>query len=337
MASASAVRRCVAEVSRRLVALLEESVTPANAVQILVAEKILPSQSGANPALPLSSAIESIIPRAGIPPRSAASVGAYVRARESQGQGVAALRLLGRLKIKRARGRTSLGTIGVEFLLLLFVLLIHSLFVLPQLKAMFVATGGSMPAFTRIVFELMGSSGPLIGAIVLLLFVVFLWRVFPIPFGPLLRPIDRLLLAMPLVGSALRQRNSDRMCGWLGVAAADAPSQRAAIEAARAWFLGDLLSRECAEVLHAADGGKELTACLVEGRGFDSEFQTLVSLPDRSESLAAMRARWRIADTLPEYKDPIAPALAQIAIGIIVAAVVIALYLPIFKIGSLMM
>lgn len=336
MASASTVRRNVAEVSRRLLALLEESVAPANAVQILVTERILPPQANADPALPLSSAIDSVIPRPGVLPNSAASVGDYARACESRGRGDAALRLLSRLTIRRAQGRTSLAVIGVEFMLLLFVLLIHSLFVMPQFKAIFDAAGKPMPAFTQLVFALIGPSGPFIWVGVLVLLVLVVWRVFPLLFGPLLRPLDRLLLALPLVGDAIRQSNSDRISGWLGFAAGDAPSQRAALEAARAWFLGNILARECAAVLATADTGKDITACLTQAPGFDREFHNVVALADRADSLAALRARWRIADTLPENRSAIEPALAQIALGILVAAIVVALYLPIFKLAALM-
>jgi type II secretory pathway component PulF len=335
MASASAVRRTVAEVSRRLLALLEESVAPAKAVQILVAEKILPAQSSGEAALPLSSAIKSVMPN---PLRaiSAAGVGDYVGACESQGRADAALRLLGRLKIKRASGRTSFAAIAVEFILLIFVLLIHSIFVLPQFKALFDAAGAPMPAFTRLVLGLIGPSGPFIWAIVFMLFVVIVWRTLPVMFGPLVRPIDKLLLSLPLVGQAMRQSNSDRIAGWLGFAAADAASQRLAIEAAKTWFRGDVLSRECDQILRAAGAGKELAACLAQARGFDSEFHADVSLSDRADSLAALRARWRIAETLPEQQSALAPVLAQVALGIVVAAIVIALYLPIFKLASLM-
>jgi type IV pilus assembly protein PilC len=336
MASASAVRRYVAEVSRRLVALLDESVAPAKAVQILVDETILPAQSSEEPALPLSSAIKSIIPKPGAIPNSAASVADYVRACELQGRAASALKLLGRLKIKRAQGRTSLATIGVEFVLLTLVLSIHSIFVLPQFKSMFDAAGTPMPMFTRIVFAAIGPSGPFIGIVVLVLFFLILWRIFPFLIGPLLRPIDRLLLALPLIGSTIRQHNSDRISGWLGFAAPDAPSQKAAIEAARAWFLGNMLSRECADVLRAANAGKDITACLADARGFDREFRAVVSISDRTDSLAALRARWRVADTLLEQRSAIAPALAQIVLGVIVGAVVVALYLPIFKIAALM-
>lgn len=335
MASASSVRRYVAEVSRRLLALLEESVTPANAVQILVAETILPPQTSAEPALPLSSAIKSIIPRPGIAP-TAASVADYVRACEARGRGDSALRLLGRLKIQRSEGRTSFGIIGVEFILLALVLSIHSIFVLPQFKAMFDNVGVPMPALTRMVFALIGPSGPFIYAGILVLLILFVWRRFPFLIGPLLRPIDRLLLVLPLVGAAIRQSNSDRISGWLGFADADAPSQRAAIEAAQAWYLGNLLSRECAEVLSAARAGKEISVCLVEARGFDSAFRTDVALSDREDSLAALRARWRVAETLPEHRSALAPVLAQIALGFVLGAVVIALYLPIFKLASLL-
>lgn len=336
MTSASRVHRRVAEVSRRLSALLEESVAPAKAVQILVAESVLPAQAGTTSTLPLSAAIASVIPQPANRFGSVPSIAAHVAGCESQCRGEAALRLLGRGMIRRAQGRTSLGVVGVELLLLMLVLAIHSIFVLPQFQVMFDSTGTPMPAFTRMVFALIGPTGPAlwIGALGLLILIV--WRIFPFVFGPLLRPLDRLLLALPLIGEKIRQGNSDRISAWLGSAAADAPSQQVAIEAAQAWHSGDPLSRECAQVLRLAASGKEIFTCLKEARGFDKEFRAALAISDREDALAALRARWRSTDSLPELQSSLTPALVQIVLGIVVAAVVIAMYLPIFKLAALL-
>lgn len=335
MASPSVLRRSIAEVSRRLVALLEESLTPAGAVRILVAEKILPPGQDIASAYPLSAAINSVVSRSGKSHGAAQPIVAYVGACEAQGRGDSALRLLGRLKIRRASGRTSLGLIGVEFVLLMIVLLIHSIFVLPQIQQVFASVDTPMPAFTQMIFALIGPSSPFIYVVFFLLLVLLIWRIFPFAFGPLLAPFDRLLMSLPLIGSATRKSNSDRLSGWLGFADADASSQLAAIDAARVWYRGDVLSRQCGAVLREVAAGKELSACLAEANGFDREFQAVISIPEREDSLAALRARWRIADTLPEQSSSLAPALVQIALGVIVAAVVIAMYLPLFKLGSL--
>ncbi len=334
MASAATLRRSISDVSRRLVALLEESLAPAGAVRILVAEKILPPQDSESTS-PLSSAISSIVSPSAASRDEAQHIVEYVRACEAQGRGDSALRLLGRLKIRRARGRTSLGLIGIEFVVLMFVLLIHSIFVLPQLQEVFASVGAPLPVFTQMVFALIGPSGPFIYLAFLLLLIVVIWRVFPFVFGPLLAPLDRLLLSLPLIGSAIRQGNSDRLSGWLGFSEGDASSQLAAIDAARVWYRGDCLARQCDAVLREVAAGKELSACMAEARGFDREFQAVIAIPAQQDSRAALRARWRIADTLPEQSSPLAPALAQIALGVVVGAVVIAMYLPMFKLGSL--
>src|SRR5579871_4480904 len=86
MAGARAVRRRVAEVARRLSALREESVAPAHAVQILVAERALPPPANADSALPLAAAIESLLPRGATPAGTAQSIAAYVGAAESGGR-----------------------------------------------------------------------------------------------------------------------------------------------------------------------------------------------------------------------------------------------------------
>lgn len=336
MTSASMVHRQVTEVSRRLSALLEESVAPARAVQILVAESILPAQASTTSTLPLSAAIASIIPRPANHSGSVPSIVAHVAGCESRCRGEAALRLLGRGRIHRAQGRISLGIVTVELVLLMLVLAIHSIFVLPQFQVMFDSTGTPMPAFTRMVFAFIGPTGPVLWIGALGLLILLAWRMFPFVLGPLLRPLDRLLLALPLIGEMIRQSNSDRISSWLGSAAADAPSQQVAIEAAKAWHSGDPLSRECAQVLRLAASGKEIFACLKEARGFDEEFRAALAISDREDALAALRARWRNADSLAELQSSLTPVLVQVVLGIVVAAVVIAMYLPIFKLAALL-
>jgi type II secretory pathway component PulF len=304
-------------------------------VQILVAQANLPPQASADPAAPMSSAIRSLIPPAGLVPYSAA-IADYVRVCEAQGRGESALRLLGRLKVKRAQGRTSLGVIAVEFILLTIVLSIHSIFVLPQFDAIFRAAQVPMPWFTKMVFALIGPSGPFIYVGIVVLLVLFVWRTLPFLVEPILRPVDRVLLALPIVGEAIRQRNGDTLSGWLGFAAGDAPSQQAAIDAAQKWYLGNLLARECAEIQKEVRDGRDISACLATASGFDREFHATVAIADRADSLAALRARWRSVETLPEYGSALAPALVQIALGVVLAAVVIAMYLPIFSLATLM-
>lgn len=234
MASASGSHRQVAAVARRLHALLEESIAPARAVQILVAESILPTQSNADSSRPLSSAIASMLAPPAGSPGSVPSVVAHVAGCEARGRGEMALLLLARQGIQRAQGRTSLGVITVELVVLMIVLAIHAIFVLPQFQSMFDAAGTELPAFTRLVLALIGPSSPFIGIAALALLILLMWRIVPFVFGPLLRPLDRLLLALPLIGEKIRQGNSDRISGWLGSAAVDATSQRTAIEAAQA-------------------------------------------------------------------------------------------------------
>jgi hypothetical protein len=334
MASTSAVRRHIADVARRLLALLEESMAPANAVRILVAESVLPPQSG-TPAAPLAGAVTSLIAGAG-KSGALARVADYVAALESRGCGEAALRLLGSAQIRGSNpGRKVLVLVAVEFCLLVLILSTLSIFVLPQFKAVFEGFSMPLPAFTRMAFAILGPASPFLWLIVLALLIGFAWRMLAGLLGNALLPIDWLLLRLPLAGTSVRQSNGDRLAGWLGFAAADAPSQRTAVEAAQAWFADDVLGRECAQVLRAADAGKDVPTSLARAGGFDREFHAAVALPDRADSLAALRARWRSARSLPEQRSGFALAVVQVLLGVVVAAIVIALYLPIFKLGSI--
>lgn len=326
MGNEARTRHRIAAISRRLMALQEESVTPANAVRLLVAESILPTQANADSTRPYSSALASVIAQAGPSSKSLLPVVEHVGRCESSDEAMRALPLLTLSWVQRKGGPNSFAVIAIELALLLVVLLVHSIFVLPQMQAVFDAAGTPMPSFSRLVFALISPSSPVVWVLVAVFLILLAWRFVPAMLGPVL----------PLLDPALRQRNSDRICAWLGSAEQDEASQRSALTAAQAWHSRDALGRICARVLRETAPGTSVHTSLARARGIDPGLRASLALPNREDVRIALRARARLAGSIPEDSATLALPLFQVALGMVVAAVVIALYQPIFKLGSVL-
>jgi len=177
------------------------------------------------------------------------------------------------------------------------------------------------------------SSSRLTSLLALSLLFLFVWAVAPMMFGPLVHPLDRLLLASPWFGAHMRRNNSVRLAGWLGFAASDANGRRAALVAARSWS-NDLFARACADVLARSDRGQAFAASIVEARAFDCELQATVALSDPIDVGHALRARARASEYRRVDSGGITVALVHLVMGVPVAALVAAMYLPLFKIAA---
>jgi len=328
MAIRFAVRRRIIEVTGRLLALRDEAVSPANAVGILAEGQVIARPRRSDGDTPLSQAIHAIVPPA------ASCIADYVRASESLGRGDDVLRFFSSLDPESRRWRGSLSVIGVEFVVLLAVVLIYSLFVLPVLQSAFDTSGASFPRFTRLVLAVFSPTSPLIWLWVFVIVVAVVWQTAPRLFGPLTGPLDRLVLALPGVGDVIRRNNAIRASGWLGFASADPAGQRLALDAARIWSPG-ALSRICAAVLAEVDSGGDISVCLDKSAGFDREFRATLAMQDHADSIKALRARWRVHANHSQISDGVTVVLTHLALGIVVAALVIAMYLPVFKLAAL--
>ena len=124
MSDFSRARSQVAGVARRLDALLDESVAPLDALDILVAQQHLPARIDSTADQPLASAVRTALAHAGFPQRSVELIGNFLRDCEVRGHGQRAVRLLGRVDEARRRSlreRAAYGVIAIEFLLLVLV------------------------------------------------------------------------------------------------------------------------------------------------------------------------------------------------------------------------
>jgi len=327
MPLSSAVRKRVVAVAGRLLALREESATPLQAANLLISGGVVPGSELIDETAPFAVAIRRSIPESG------ARVADYVQAAEQQGRGEEALRFLSRVDSASRRWQGPLLLASVEFASLLFVLLIYGLFVLPQFRAVFEAAGARLPQFTELVTTLVAPASPLAWLMVLALLILFAWRFVALLLGPLVRPLDRLALALPEIGDMLKHGNAVRLAGWLGHGSSDPAATRLALEAARSWHPRSTLTRACDAVLAQARKGRELFACLADSDAFDRDFRATVAQP--ATALLSLRARWRSSSDAVELPHGAFAKLIHAVIIVVIGAVIVALYLPIFKLAAM--
>lgn len=333
MSGLSRARHHVADIFIRLDSLLEESVAPADALGILVAQGVLPAGGGPSAEQPLAAVASRALAGSGLASGSADAIDKFMRNCEARGRGRDALRFLAHVDTVRReprRGLTAIPVILFEFLLLLLVFTIQVIFVLPQIETIFEASATPLPALTRLLLALQ----PLVYVIAPVAIIALLCSLLPILRLPVRIFLDRLKVRVGGAGRALRKSNADRMSGWLGLAGSEPASQRVAIEAARAWHADDVLAGVCADVLRRAGATDDLFLRLSQSRGFDHEFASTVSITGVEMRASALRARWRNAESLPDQPPGLAPVVAHIILGVLIAIVVVAMYLPIFKLGA---
>jgi type II secretory pathway component PulF len=164
------------------------------------------------------------------------------------------------------------------------------------------------------------------------------WRGSPVLLGPLTPVLDRLALALPEVGVVLRMRNADALAGWLGhVGPGGHQATDRALRAAVEYASDGLTLRACRRLRASVEQSPSLQEAVRHSRDFDAQLTATMATAQGDRGLdlgAVLRARWRAAQTKTSRGWSRVTVIAQIIIGILVAFLVTALYLPIFKIGA---
>lgn len=213
-------------------------------------------------------------------------------------------------------------------------------FVVPQFQALFQGFGAELPAFTRLVIHLSELIQKwwwliLIG-IVIATFLFVNARRKNYKFR---RLIDRLLLKLPIIGNILYKSVVARFARTLSTMfAAGVPLVEALDSVAGA--SGNLLFEEGIRQMRAQVAtGQQLQLAMANTGLFPSMTRQMVAIGEESGSLDAMCTK--VADIYEQEVDNQVDALSSllepfimVIIGVLVGGLVIAMYLPIFQLGS---
>ncbi|MBM5812348.1 MAG: type II secretion system F family protein [Gammaproteobacteria bacterium] len=220
------------------------------------------------------------------------------------------------------------------------VTLILLIFVIPQFEALFKGFGADLPAFTRLVISLsqfVQDKGWLLGLIVGIGAATFIW--FKKRSRPLRQFLDRMSLKLPVVGPILVKAAIARYARTLATMfSAGVPLVEAMESVAGA--TGNIVYETA--VLRMRDEvatGQRLQRAMENTGLFPNMVVQMIAVGEESGSLDEMAGK--VADFYELEVDTAVDGLASLLeplimaiLGILVGGLVIAMYLPIFKLGA---
>lgn len=244
------------------------------------------------------------------------------------------------LEIER-KVRGALTYPGVVLVTVLAVLAVMLVFVVPTFQGLYAQNGATLPLPTRMLLGLSGfirgSLGWLAGGLGLAIALYHWFRRTPVG-----RPmVDRLWLQLPLVGPVLMVQSANTFTRAFGTVYGSGVAIVPAIATCRKI----VTNRAIAEVLEAAEREVELgnpfAARLRESRYFPRILTQMIAVGESSGKLEEMAERAvRFSDKDVDYQikqmtNLLEPALT-VVIGLIVMAIALALYLPLFDLSKIL-
>lgn len=223
----------------------------------------------------------------------------------------------------------------------IIVSLILLLFVVPQFQSMFKSFGAALPYFTQMIVNL---SAFVRGYWWLMLVIVWgaIWGIRRSlrESKTFSEKVDHWVLHIPVIGSLLKKGIIARFTRTLSITL-DAGMPITESMKSLANIMGNsVYSKAILKISNDVVSGNQLNAAMAATKLFPNMVIQMVSIGETSGSLADMLNKIadyyedevnNIADNLSNLLEPLIMAV----LGVIIGGFVIAMYLPIFKIGSL--
>ena len=214
------------------------------------------------------------------------------------------------------------------------------LFVVPVFEDLFKSFGADLPVFTQMVVNM--SKGLkewwwiVLGLIMLAVYVFIYFKKRSRPFNHFL---DRALLSLPVIGLILNKSAIARFARTLStMSAAGVPLVDALNSVAGA--CGNIIYNDAVlKMREEVATGQRLQFAMLQTHLFPHMVQQMVAIGEESGSLDAMLAK--VADFYEEEVDNLVDNLSSlmepiimVILGILIGGLIIAMYLPIFKMGA---
>jgi len=220
------------------------------------------------------------------------------------------------------------------------VTIILLVFVIPQFESLFKGFGADLPAFTRMVVELsgfvrdqgwllaIGTGGAIYG---------FIWM--KKRSAAMRRLIDRVALKIPIIGPILNKAAIARFARTLSTTFAAGVPLVEALESV-AGATGNIVFEEAVlKIRDEVSTGQRLQRAMENTDMFPNMVIQMIAVGEESGSLDEMSGK--VADFYEEDVDNAVDNLSSLLepmimaiLGVLVGGLVIAMYLPIFKMGS---
>jgi len=241
------------------------------------------------------------------------------------------------IKKKVKKALTYPAAVVVVAVIVTAILLI---FVVPQFEELFKGFGADLPAFTAMVVDLsraLQTNGIFLGAAIVAFFVGFIE--LHKRSTKLQETMDRVMLKVPVIGDILYKSAVARFARTLatmfaaGVPLVDALDSVAGAAGNIVFYKGIM------KIKDGVSTGQQLQLCMTQSGLFPPMACQMIAIGEESGSLDAMAAK--VADFYEAEVDALVDALSSLLepmimaiLGVLVGGLVVAMYLPIFKMGA---
>ncbi len=214
------------------------------------------------------------------------------------------------------------------------------IFVIPQFEAIFVSFGSDLPAFTRLVVdasEFMQANGVyvLLGFVVAIVAIIMAKK-RSTRFSHFL---DRLSLKIPIVGGILEQAAIARFCRTLAITFAAGVPLVDALKIVSGATGNSVYDNAATKIRSDVAVGHQLQLAMQQTDVFPNMVIQMAAIGEEAGSLDTMLVK--VAEAYEEEVNNAVDALSSLLepaiivfVGVVVGAMVIAMYLPIFKMAA---
>ena len=220
------------------------------------------------------------------------------------------------------------------------IVTIIMIFVIPAFKEVFTSFGADLPAPTLMVIamsDFMRSYWYILFGLIGggLYFFMQAWKRSP----EMQHKIDRLLLKIPVFGDIIRKGTIARWTRTLGTMFAAGVPLVEALDSVGGASGNAVYAEATKKIQSQVSTGTSLTASMQDANVFPPLVTQLVSIGEESGSLEKMLSK--VADFYEQEVDDAVAALSSLIepilivfLGVIIGGIVVAMYLPIFKLGQ---
>lgn len=214
------------------------------------------------------------------------------------------------------------------------------IFVVPQFEELFKGFGADLPAFTQMVVDMsraLQSDGLLIGAIVVAAVVAFIEAHKR---SQALRELmDKVALRVPVIGDILYKSAVARFARTLATMFAAGVPLVDALDSVAGAAGNIVFYKAIMRIKDQVSTGQQLQLSMSQSGIFPPMAVQMIAIGEESGSLDAMASK--VADFYESEVDALVDALSSLLepmimaiLGVLVGGLVVAMYLPIFKMGS---
>jgi len=212
-------------------------------------------------------------------------------------------------------------------------------YVVPQFESLFTMFGAELPAMTKSVLALslwMNAYSPILFGILIIIFLSF--RTLNNHYVPFTRFLDKLLLSSPCIGTIINKAAIAKFSRTLAITFAAGLPLVEALQSV-AGITGNILFAEATNTIkEEIYTGLPMHVALSNSQLFPNMVIQLIAIGEETGALEKMLNK--IADIYEEDVDNAVDALSSLlepiimsVLGVLVGGLVIAMYLPMFKLG----